>query len=365
MSKRLTTSEFIERARKVHGDKYDYSKVEYIDASTKVCIICPKHGDFWQVPSSHLNGIGCKTCSYEKNAAKRTKTTEEFIKEAIRVHGDKYDYSKVVYRGNKTEVCIICPKHGEFWQTPDNHMQGRGCHKCANSGIRLTTEEFIERAKKIHGNKYDYSKVEYINAHTKVTIICPIHGEFKIRPYALLHGQNCPKCSHKSTAYSTKEWIEEAKKVHDDKYDYSKVEYVNNHTKVCIICPIHGEFWQRPLGHLMGKGCPNCHNSKLENQTSKKLEMFNISFINRHHFDWLGLQHLDFYLPQYNIAIECQGMQHFKGWGGKIESLKSIQKRDKRKKQLCEEHGVKLYYINYDENVETKLTKILKEVCHI
>lgn len=232
---------------------------------------------------------------------------------------------------------------------------------------KLTTEEFIERAKKVHGNKYDYSKVEYKGNKEKVCITCPIHGEFWITPNHHLKGHGCKKCGiderAKKRSSTTKEFIEKAKNIHGDKYDYSKVEYVNSTTKICIICPIHGEFWQLPSSHLSGIGCPNCQNSKLENSTSKILRDKNIEFNNRCYFTWLNRQHLDFYIPKYNIAIECQGEQHFKGWGGMEKSLESIQKRDKKKKELCEKNKVKLYYINYNEDVETKINEILKEVC--
>ena len=297
--KKLTTELFVEKAKEIHGDKYDYSKVVYIDSHTRVCIICPIHGEFWQTPNSHLNGAGCRKCQYVllgKNLLSRN-----FTSKAESIYNGKYDYSKVNYKGNKTKVCIICPIHGEFWQTPNHHLKGHGCKEC---GV-------IERAKK--------------------------------------------------RASTTVDFIKNAIIVHGNLYDYSKVKYINSNTKISIICPKHGEFWQIPSSHLSGCGCPNCQNSKLENKTIQLLDDKNIEFINRHHFDWLKKQHLDFYLPKYKIAIECQGEQHFTGWGGKNDSLENIQRRDTRKKQLCEENGVKLYYINYNEDVETKLDEILKE----
>ena len=122
---------------------------------------------------------------------------------------------------------------------------------------KLSTEEWIQKAKKVHGDKYDYSKVKYYNAHTKVCIICPIHGEFWQTPASHLMGNACPKCGGK-TKLNTDKFIHRAKEIHGDKYDYSKVEYINATTKVCIICPIHGEFWQTPAKHLSGKGCKKC-----------------------------------------------------------------------------------------------------------
>ena len=140
---------------------------------------------------------------------------------------------------------------------------------------RLTTEEFIKRAKEIYKDKYDYSKVNYINKSTKVTIICPIHGEFEKYPLDFLKGQECQKCSNitrsKKRKLTVEQFIEKARKVHGDNYDYSKVNYINNHTKVCIICSVHGEFWQTPSDHLGGCGCPICKESKLEKSLSNFL----------------------------------------------------------------------------------------------
>ena len=256
--KKLSTEEWIQKAKKVHGDKYDYSKVKYYNAHTKVCIICPIHGEFWQTPASHLMGNACPKCG-----GKTKLNTDKFIHRAKEIHGEKYDYSKVEYINATTKVCIICPIHGEFWQTPAKHLSGKGCKKCGieriNASNRLTTEEFIRRAKEIHGEKYDYSKTNYIDAKTKVTIICPIHGEFVQNPVSHLHGGHGCRICAKQEPYTTNSFIKKACEVHGKKYDYSKVKYVNSNIKVCIICPEHGEFFQRPSTHLGGCGCPNCN----------------------------------------------------------------------------------------------------------
>ena len=354
MIKSLTTQEFIERARKVHGDKYDYSKVEYVNNRVKICIICPIHGEFWQTPNAHLNGQGCSMCGRISQTKKRALSKETFITKARKVHGDKYDYSKVEYVNGKTKVCIICPIHGEFWQMPVCHLKGEGCVKCGYEKTKksqsFTREMFIEKAKNKYGDKYDYSKVEYINSQTPILITCKIHGDFSMRPNDHLQGQECPKCKlsklRKKFAFSREEFIERARKVHGDKYDYSKVEYVNNRTKVCIICKKHGEFWQTPDHHLLGGNCPQCNKSKLEEQTNILLNENNIKFEEQKHFDWLGKQTLDFYLPEYNVAIECQGVQHFKPvarFGGK-NGFDDCFKNDIRKYELCKNSGVKLLY---------------------
>ena len=252
MSKKKTIEEFIEEA-KAHGNKYDYSKVEYVNTNVKVCIICPEHGEFWQSPHGHLRGRGCPKCGANKRRKSRTSTTEIFIEKARKIHGDKYDYSKVNYINNRTKVCIVCPKHGEFWQTPSSHLAGNGCSKAKSN-----TEEFIKKAQVIHGNNYDYSETVYVAAAKKVKIICPLHGEFYVTGNNHLRGKGCPKCAWSGVKLTTEEFINKAKLIHGSKYNYDKVEYVNSITPVYIMCPVHGEFLQTPNKHLCGCGCPKC-----------------------------------------------------------------------------------------------------------
>ena len=352
--------EFIKKASKVHGDKYNYSEVEYVNDRTKVCIKCPEHGEFWQTPHDHLAVHGCPTCGVENACKKNTSTKENFVKKANKVHNGKYNYSKMGYINNKTKICIICPEHGEFWQTPHSHTQGARCPECANEATgercRSSKEEFIEKSRKVHGDKYDYSKVEYVNDKTKVCIKCHEHGEFWQTPNGHLQCQGCPKCSDVYVP-TTEEWIASARKVHGDKYDYSKVNYVNAHTKVTIICPEHGEFWQRPSAHLNGQGCSKCNLSHLERSVMNYLDEHEIAYDYQKRFKWLGRQSLDFYLPDYNVGIECQGGQHFfpiERFGGD-KTFKNTLERDKRKKALCEKHGVKLLYYGNTPNYDTFL----------
>lgn len=296
----MNLREFIELAQSIHGNKYDYSKVEYKDIKTKVCIICQIHGEFWQTPEKHIRRKqGCPKCCIEQRANKRRCSTEEFIKKARQINGDKYDYSKVNYRDNSTKVCIICLVHGEFWMTPNKHLLGQGCPLCKGDKIRqklsLGEDEFIKRSKEIHGNKYDYSKVDYIN----------------------------------------------------------------NSTKVCIICPKHGEFWQTPINHLNGKGCSLCNNKfrgaeyNLYQELTK--EFTNIEIIYQYYNkDLFGTLSIDIFIPQYNIAIEYQGDQHFKPNPiyGKETFVKQIE-RDKRKFDICQQNNITLLYANFK-----KATKI-------
>ena len=198
---KIAKKTFIEKARKIHGDKYDYSRVNYIKNNIKVTIICQKHGEFEITPNAHLNGQGCKKCSVEHVHNLQRKSTEQFIEDAKNVHGNKYNYSKVNYINEKTNVTIVCPIHGEFQQTPRKHLIGHGCQKCgiekSSKSQGFTNEQFIEKAKKIHGNKYDYSKVEYKGYETEICIICPKHGEFWQTPDSHLQGSGCQKCANR------------------------------------------------------------------------------------------------------------------------------------------------------------------------
>lgn len=181
---------FIRKSKKVHHNKYDYSKVDYVNARTNVIITCPIHGDFEQLPDKHLNRKhGCPSCGGTKK-----KTTDEFITKAKQVHGDAYEYMLVNYKSCLEKVQIVCHEHGVFKQLPKYHLAGNGCPKCGGYAP-LTQNDFVIRSRKKHNNKYDYSLAEYVTDRTKVTIICPEHGKFTQTPNAHMAGQGCPKCN--------------------------------------------------------------------------------------------------------------------------------------------------------------------------
>jgi len=291
------------------------------------------------------------------------KTTDEFIIQANLIHENKYRYNKSNYLGAKIKLIITCQIHGDFEQTPDNHINNKqGCSNCCNN-VKMNENEFIEKAKLIHGDKYEYSKVYYINNRTKVKIICPIHGVFEQTPYNHLRGDMCSACFG-NKRLTTLEFIEKAKLIHGNKYDYSKVEYKNNSTKIKITCPIHGEFEQTPNGHLNKNGCPICKESKGETQIAKWLDDNNIKYIRQHRFpDCRDKQPLpfDFYLPEHNTCIEYNGRQHYISilkWGGET-GLRDRQNKDNIKIKYCNSNSIKVLIIKYTENVNNKLNKIL------
>jgi hypothetical protein len=289
-----------------------------------------------------------------------------FINKSQLIHKNVYDYSLVIYKNNRTKVKIICPVHGVFEQTPKNHLRRCGCQKCSSykkSGKNLTNNIFVERSIKKHDGKYDYSLIKYINNYTKVKIICPVHGIFEQTPYHHYNGNGCQKCSND---FKTNiDFLEKSNQIHDSKYNYSLVNYINTNTKVKIICPVHGIFEQQPKHHYNGSGCPMCKNSKGETFISNFLKEENITFSRQKKFlDCKNIYPLpfDFYLPMINICIEYDGEQHFKPmeiWGGEKE-FNLIRIRDSIKTKYCIENNIKLVRIKYDENKLEKLKNELK-----
>jgi len=184
-------------------------------------------------------------------------TTNEFIFRSIQIHKDRFDYSKVSYVNMKSKVVIICKEHGEFLQNPNNHLNGQGCFECASDSKRSNRIDFINKSKEIHNNKYDYSLIEYKSVTSKIKIICKEHGIFEQVPNSHLSGAGCPKCC-KSSKIDNLEFIKRARTKHGDRYDYSLTNYINSFTNVDIICKDHGVFSQKPTNHLFENGCPKC-----------------------------------------------------------------------------------------------------------
>lgn len=250
--KRLTPESYIERAKEKHGDRYDYSLTRFVNQKTKVTIICKEHGEFKQAPASHLNtGRGCPTCGGSEKL-----NNKSFTKKARELHLCRYDYSLVNYVNAITKVKIICATHGVFNQTPNKHLTGRGCHKCAGN-IRSNTEAFKAKAIQVHGDRYGYGDVEYVSTHSRVSIHCFEHGPFNQSPNLHLKGHRCPACSGVKKR-TTETFITRAKETHGNKYDYSQVNYINKSSKVTIVCGEHGAFNQEAGAHMQGQGCPSC-----------------------------------------------------------------------------------------------------------
>jgi hypothetical protein len=287
-------------------------------------------------------------------------TINDFIQKAKIVHGDKYDYSLAVYKNNSTKIKIKCLKHGEFEQTPNGHISAKnGCPYCVGNKL-LGNVVFIKKAKAVHGDRYDYSKINYVNSKTKIEIVCNKHGVYTQRPCDHINQkQGCPKCI--GLGRTTKNFIDDASEKHNDKYDYSKTIYEKHNKFVTIICPIHGDFGQKPYIHLMGSGCQKCSESKGEKKVALFLEKNNINFDKQKTFnDCKNINtnrqlKFDFYLPKYNLCIEYDGEYHYEPWRLYFDkslanlNFKKMKQRDIIKNNYCINKNINLLRIPYFE----------------
>ncbi len=295
---------FINKSNDKHNYFYNYDKSIYVNNYTKLVITCPIHGDFIQKPITHyIQGCGCPECGKDKISKKKYYDLEKFIDISNKKHNFFYDYSESEYIDCRTEIKIICPNHGIFYQKPYVHMNGHGCPICAN----------IE-------NGYNQRK-------------------------------------------TVKEFVDKSNIIHDLKYDYSNVNYTNIHTKVVIKCPVHGDFYQTPSSHLHGHGCPHCNESKGELKISKLLKSQNIKFIRQKKFQKCRFKlplYFDFYIPKYNLCIEYDGESHY-GLDMHFKYDKElVKKRDNIKNIYCSQNNIELIRISYKDDILEKLKKYIK-----
>ena len=310
MGKKLNINEFIEKCKLKNGDRYDYSEIkEYINNKSYYKIKCIKHDYLFEIRGDmHLQGQGCRKCKSEKISSLYKNNLDDVISLFRKAHDDRYDYSEVKeYINCDTIVKIICKSHGIFNQSSRNHWNGQGCVKCYNdiryTKLRSNVENFIKKSKSIHGDKYDYSKVEYQNSKTLVEIICKSHGSFFKKP--------------------------------------------NNH--------INGD----------KEGCPKCSSSYGERIIYSILKENNIKFITQKKFDGCKFKKslkFDFYLPDYNTCIEYNGEQHYRSvdfYGGD-EGYELSKIRDNIKNNYCLNNNINLLIIKYNDDIISKLEKKLK-----
>lgn len=234
-TKKLTNETFKHKAVAIHGLKYSYDKVNYINAKEKVIITCEKHGDFMQSPNKHLMGRGCRGCAVDALKEKSTMGLDVFIERSKEKHGGTYGYDDVIYKNYATPVKIYCRNHGYFKQTPASHLNGGGCRKCAtiraHKGTKKTNAQFVKEAAEKHLFKYDYSKSMYTGLRNKVIITCKKHGDFQQNPIDHLRGRGCQKCAHESrTSYKRSAYVKNCR------------EKFNGLTNLYLIeCHGHGE----------------------------------------------------------------------------------------------------------------------------
>jgi len=264
-------------------------------------------------------------------------TAEIFIERATAIHGALYVYSEVKYVNSCTPVEIICQIHGSWLQTPSNHLRGKGCKKCASALQTSNTEIFVQKAKALHGDKYNYSKVKYVRADVNVEIICPVHHIFTQTPDAHLHSNGCYKCGREScgnsTVNDTNYFVTKATLIHNNKYDYSKVRYEKNREEVIIICPIHGEFSQMAMAHLAGKGCKSCTMS-ISHKETKWLDSLGIPKENRNITLFIG----DFWIKPDGFDPVTNTIYEFYGdyWHGNPKVYDAVKVNDHNGKTFGE-----------------------------
>lgn len=364
----MNKNEFIEKVNSKYGvGKYTILG-EYKNNKSKILTKCNTCGYEWEVNAGNFINVckvGCPKCACKKSHDEAKLTTEEIIKRGKKLYGNRYLYDKIdsLNRDEKGRVCFTCNVCGEdFWERPALFLKNdrrikANCPNCVrkttekNIKIREEkhknyldnyvhdTESFIKKLNKKFPNFYDTSETIYINSNTDVVLI---HDGHKIiaTPASVL-GNKKPILQNK--IHNTNSFISKAKIIHKNKYKYFHTIYKSAKDKVLITCPIHGDFLQIPNNHLNGNGCPYCRSSKLELEMKSILDEFSIEYIEKQHFKWLGRQHLDFYLPQYNIAIECQGEQHFNDVVI-YDSKKHNIERDTIKYNKCKKNGIKMLY---------------------
>jgi hypothetical protein len=406
----MDQNEFIKRCGIMHNQLYDYSNTVFINTRTNVNITCPIHGVFKQRANHHLHGRGCKQCGYNRISKSRvvkfdtfikrlvkkhgkgmfdtnniedtyvdmltpiniqfiptgriftqspnyflknnlsyysnfiSRDTETFIERCRQIHGNTYDYSVTKYMKATLHVDIICKIHGMFSQLASVHLSGCGCKKCNLGKVRKTTDEFIVDAKKIHGDVYDYTKSIYTHSHKPIVITCKKHGDFEIIATNHIKGHGCLTCSY----YDTDIFVDKSNKKHNKKYDYTKSVYTKPHDKLIITCPIHGDFRQNAYQHLAGQGCAKCANQFSTQHESIKylLQTYDIKFLENER-SLISPLELDFYLPDYNLAIEVNGIF----WHSELRG--KDRKYHLNKTDQCKDNKIKLLHINENEFINS------------
>ena len=367
----MKKEEFIKKANEKHHGKFTYEIGDIVRSHDEITIICPVHGPFKQQAYAHLKGQGCLACNGNKPI-----TQEEFEERVKKANGDRIDLSKAVYKSKRKQVLCSMEVDGErveFWAYPENLYRYYSKPRKTGKKRKRTEYElkksemkrldFIDKAKRIHQNedgtpKYDYSKVtEYNGGDEYVTVVCHCkdqfgeeHGPFQVIPYRHLHGTGCSKCAGNHPV-DFNEFVKRARKVFGDKYVYHEDKYNGYWNDTVITCPEHGDFVTKPIYHVYLKiGCPVCSESHMENEMRMLLNEKGIANEPQKAFEWLVNKKalsLDFYLPDCNVAIECQGLQHIMpvDYFGGEEAFQGVVERDSVKNRCCQDHGVRLLYL--------------------
>jgi hypothetical protein len=363
-NQRYTTQEFINSIKTIHLNKYDYSKVNYVNSQTKVEIICPNHGLFNMKPNSHYNGQGCPKCGRISANENISVDYSVFLKRAEEVHNNRYSYLEESYINYTNKMKIYCADHGFFEQKPHSHISMKtGCPKC---GIQNTTKKnqigwdaVYDLFLVAHSNKYEYDQGTFTDVSSKMKIKCTQHGWFTQKPYSHYGGSGCIKCAFTDNGEKKQidfdEFVSRSILIHGDKFKYNKSAYINIFTPIEIECPKHGIFLQSPRNHYRGSGCHKCISSRGETLIRVLLQQYNVKFEEQKTFADLTHKNklrCDFYLPDFNTVIEFNGLQHYEPisiFGG-INGLIQTQKRDMIKYAYLETNKIELIIIRFDNN---------------
>ena len=375
---RDTKEIFINKSREIHGDKYDYSKVEYHNSQAKVIIVCKEHGGFNIKANNHsIQKQGCPQCGRIQANENIRKSWEVAKGRFERIHGDEYQYIEETYVDFTTKMTVVCAIHGNFEITPHSHYSmGAGCRECGiirgSDKNKHSLEEVLIEFNNCHNNLYEYDYKSYKSVGEDIRIKCKKHGWFEQQVHYHKSGGGCKECSYELIGDRTKitldKFIKQSIDIHGDYYDYSKVKWINQYSEILIGCPKpnHGYFKQVPREHKRGSGCTKCNYSRGERAIFNWLKQKKIEFVPQYTFPNLRHKNLlrcDFYLPDYNLVIEYNGLQHYKAiehFGGE-KSFKKTKMRDVIKETFCKESNIGFRIIRYDEDVNIEMNKIITQ----
>lgn len=362
--RKKTKEEFIETFRSKFPNKiFDFTHSTYVDTHTPMEVICEKGHHFNMKPCDLLHGYGCSECYGNKKMTK-----EGFIEASNYVHNHYFTYEHCNFTNVSSPVIVTCPIHGDITVKANNHLSGANCKICSKEGIthqitkrekkhkstkKITSEDFARKVKDMWGDRYIIDEnTNFVNYKTPIYVKCPTHGYFEITTHHFLNGEGCSDCAN-NRRKDRDEIISLIKKAQPySDYDFSHLIYNGIHSQVKLKCNKCGTIFENSPSNLIHykNGCPGCNGSQLEIEITDFLTKNNIKFHKEKTFTWLkDKKHmkLDFYLDDYNTAIECQGIQHFKDVcfsNYNSEKSEDVQKRDILKKRLCEENGINVYY---------------------
>ncbi len=357
MNRIRTLDDFIKKANHIYKNRYDYTKTIYIKSNIKINIICKIHGEFLQLPSNHLKGSGCKKCGIEDRRKEKTLTQEEFIKKVNEKWSEYVDLSKTIYINSSSNILVICKKCNSEYNVIAGKLlysNGHGCNMC-NGGGKPNRILFIKKAKLVHGDKYDYSLVKYINAHIKIKIKCNLNHIFEQKPYKHLSGQGCSKCVGRNK--TQEEFINLSKNKYGDAFDYSNVNYIDMRTPIILICKNNHKISVSPDYHLSkdsSGGCRECQYLNIsKNLTYTQDEWIKLANIRHNHkYNYSKVN----YISSFNeVCIICPkhgefnqiSSTHLQGHGCK----KCFIKYSKLQIQCLIYYQISLGFIQHSQNI--------------